>query len=101
MKKRIVTLMAVFSCLFASQKAAAQFSSYGNEGQIAEKVVTALNDAKYDDVRSYFALLYKNAVPREMIAQNWEGIQSILGNFQRVKSVTKVKNTTNGYDVIR
>jgi hypothetical protein len=101
MNKKTIILLVVFFCLMFARKASAQFSQFGREGEISEKLLNDLNAAKYDDVRSAFALLYKNTVPREMIAQNWESIQSILGNFQRIKSITKFKNSVNGYDVIR
>lgn len=93
MKKRLVVIVLFFCTSFISRLAVAQqFSQFGTEGTIAQKLITNLNAGKYDDVRSDFALIYKNSVSREVIAQNWEGILSILGSYKGIVSVTKYKD---------
>lgn len=99
-KYLLLTAFALCTLLISRPAFAQQFSQFGTQGSIAEKLITNLNSGKYDDVRQDFALIYKNSLPREVIAQNWEGVLSILGSYKGIISVSKFKDPS-GIETLR
>ena len=89
-----------FSLMIFFNANAQSLSAYGKQGEVVQTLVDNLSNARYEDVRKDFAIIYKNSLPREVIAQNWEAVQSLIGGFKSISSATKGKDF-NGNDIIR